>query len=379
MRLLHISDLHAGKTLGRTNRNEDLHYALEQVISICREEKVDVLLIAGDIYDKSNPDHESHNLIMDFLTRIHTMGIHTVLIAGNHDSYDLIKSYKNLGRVANIHAFDRPCKNPKDCIIKLGNITIACLPYPSERVITHIEEHTQRSYTEKVANYLKALAKEVEDAQQSVLLAHIMIEKAKVSGTERQASIGEFYAIKPEHIPKEFNYVALGHVHRHQQIISSRIYYSGSLYQIDFSEKGMEKYVNLVLLEEQEVRPIKLDLKRELYEVRIGVKDNFNAVLSHLKGLKGLVKVVLETDMRDSTISIKKKNLEDVLGERLVRFEIEPIAENNAEESYKSEKLDLVSAYETYYRKTYRCQLPEDIKKEFINILGKAEHEAHTA
>lgn len=382
MRVLHVSDLHAGKTLGRINRNEDLYYALEQIINICKEEKIDLLLIAGDIYDKSHPDHESQNLILDFLTKMHSVGIHTVLIAGNHDSYDFIKSYKNLKRIARIHAFDRPCKNASDCIIKFGDLTVACLPYPSERVLTHIDEHTQKSYTQKVAQYLNVLAKQVEGSRYTVLLAHLMVESAKVSGSERQSTVGEFYAVKPEHIPTVFDYVALGHIHRHQRINKTpvRVYYSGSPYQIDFSEKGTQKYVNLIVFEDEPaVKPIRLDLKRELHEVVISVKESFYTALESLKALKGLVKVILKTDIRDSTISIKKKHIEDILEDRLVKFEVEYEGENVSDKGHLSRELDLLEAYKAYYKNTYGVELPEELRKEFINVRWRAEHETHTS
>jgi exonuclease SbcD len=378
MRLLHISDLHAGKSLGRINRNEDLEYALNQVINICKEEKVDVLLIAGDIYDKANPDHESQDMILDFLTKIHTEGIHTVLIAGNHDSYDLIRSYKHLRRIARLHVVDRPYKDPKDCILGFGDLSVACLPYPNERLLTHLHENPHRSYTEKVANYLKAVAKHVEPARYKVLLAHLMVESAKISGTERQSTVGEFYAVKLEHIPECFDYIALGHVHRYQRI--NRVYYSGSLYQIDFSEKGMEKFANLIILEDElQVRPIKLDIKRELHEIKVDHRENFFEVLERLKDLRGLFKVILTADMRDSSINVKKKQIEEVLGNSLVRFEIQPLDQDNSERWYKPQSIDLVSAYKDYYERFLKQKPSQELIKEFIKLLERAEYETHTA
>ncbi|SNZ15718.1 metallophosphoesterase family protein [Hydrogenobacter hydrogenophilus] len=378
MRLLHISDLHAGKSLGRINRNEDLEYALSQVINICKEEKVDVLLIAGDIYDKANPDHESQDMMLDFLTKLHTEGVHTVLIAGNHDSYDLIRSYKHLRRIAHLHVIDRPCKDPKDCILKFGDLTVACLPYPSERLLTHLHENPHRSYTEKVANYLKVLAKHVESARYKVLLAHLMVESAKISGTERQSTVGEFYALKLEHIPECFDYIALGHVHRHQRI--NRAYYSGSLYQIDFSEKGMEKFANLVILEDElQVKPIKLDIKRELHEIKVGPRENFSEVLERLRGMRGIFKVILTADMRDMSINVKKKQIEEILGDNLVRFEIQPLNQDNGERTYEPQKVDLISAYMDYYEKFLRQKPSKELMEEFIKLLQRAEYETHTA
>ncbi|MGB9874170.1 MAG: metallophosphoesterase family protein, partial [Hydrogenobacter sp.] len=204
------------------------------------------------------------------------------------------------------------------------------------------------------------------------------VENAKISGTERQSTVGEFYAIKPQHIPEDFDYVALGHIHRHQKI--DKAHYSGSLYQIDFSEKGMEKFVNLVVLEDDiKVKPIKLDLKRELHEIKIGPKDNLYETLERLKSLKGLFKVVLIADMRDISMNIKKKQIEDLLGDSLVRFEVQPLNEVKGEESYKLQTLDLVSAYRDYYHKFLKQSLSEELMKEFIEILQKAEHETHIA
>ncbi|MDW8066593.1 MAG: exonuclease subunit SbcD, partial [Aquificaceae bacterium] len=138
MRLLHISDLHAGKRLyDRISRQEDLIHALEQVKTICKEESVEIVLIAGDIFDKRNPDYESQNVIMEFLTELNALGVHTLLIAGNHDSYDFMKIYKNLRKLAKIHVFDRPAKDPAEAIFHYKDLKVACLPYPDERVITH--------------------------------------------------------------------------------------------------------------------------------------------------------------------------------------------------------------------------------------------------
>jgi exonuclease SbcD len=92
-----------GKHLNKVSRNEDLAYALEQVSDICLSEKVDVLLIAGDIFDKAVPDYSAEGLVLEFLTEWAGRGIEVVLIAGNHDSYDKLRAYasiKKLGRIA---------------------------------------------------------------------------------------------------------------------------------------------------------------------------------------------------------------------------------------------------------------------------------------
>ena len=96
MRFLHLSDIHAGKTLGRVSRNEDVYHALEQVYNFCKENRVDFVLIAGDIFDKPNPDSDAKEIVFDFLLKINSLKIPTILISGNHDSYEFMRSIKNL-------------------------------------------------------------------------------------------------------------------------------------------------------------------------------------------------------------------------------------------------------------------------------------------
>lgn len=380
MRLLHISDLHAGKRLyERVDRNEDLYYALEQVYDICKGERVEVLLIAGDVFDKRYPDFESQSLILDFLTRINSLGIHTLLIAGNHDSYDFMKIYSNLRKLSNIHVFDRPKKNIEEVIFDYKDLRVACLPYPDERILTHLEEDKERSYAEKVANYMKALAKKVEEKPYGILLAHLTIDKAKLAGSELPSSVMPNYAVRGDTIPEAFKYVALGHFHRHQRIENAvpKVYYSGSLYQIDFSEKDTEKYANLLVLEEGivKVSPISLTLKRRLVEVELKEEDNIEQSLEPFTRDNVLLKVKFRVNMRDPFFNIKKERIEKLLGEKLAKLDIEPVGVysvvSNTEEGF-----DLLSLYVNFYKKEYGNEPPKELKRLLQELIDKVSHEA---
>ncbi len=383
MRLLHIADLHAGKTIGstrRVSRNEDLEYALRQVESICKEEKVSVLLMAGDIFDKANPDHESEGLLLDFLTRMHHLGVHTVIISGNHDSYDLISNYKHLKKLARIHAFDRPSTDLSKSVFELRDLKVACLPYPSERVITSLDQDAHRDYKNKVEDYIRALAKQVEDARYRILLAHLMLESAQIAGTERQASVSQVYAIMPQRIPETFHYVALGHVHRHQSIKSAptKTYYAGSLYQLDFSESGMEKFVNLVVFEDDQVKvqPISLDLKRQLIQVEVKNDVDYKALLNVNFG-KDYVKLVYHADPRDIGYNTKKNRIMEALGENLITLEVKHASSSRSDAPSVQEK-DLVDMYVDYYRRSSGgSDPPEELLSALKGVLEEAEHETH--
>ncbi len=383
MKLLHIADLHAGKRLyDRIGRNEDLSYALEQIKNICKEERVDILLIAGDVFDKRSPDFESQALILEFLTEMNSVGLHILLIAGNHDSYDFMKIYKNLRKLANIHVFDRPSTNLKEAIFQYEQLKVACLPYPDERVLTHFGEERQRCYAEKVANYMKALAHEVEDSRYRVLVAHMMVDRAQIAGSELQSSVSPYYAVKAETIPDTFQYVALGHVHRNQRIegIAPKVYYSGSPYQIDFSEKGMDKFVNLIVLEDgmAKVEPIRLDLKRQLVEIRLKEGEDIQKSLEPLAKENLLVRVVMEVKMSDSFFQQKRDAVFRILGDRLARLEIEPVG-TFQETKAETGKMDLLSLYEDFHRFKYRSEPSEDLKALLQKLIDKVSHETHKA
>lgn len=383
MRLLHIADLHAGKRIyDRISRKEDLLYALEQIKSICREEKVDVLLVAGDIFDRKAPDFESQHIIMEFFIELCTSGVHIVAIAGNHDSYDFMKVQKNLRKLTSIHIFDRPVHSLSDAVLQIDNLKIACLPYPDERVLTNLNEERHRDYAQKVADYMRALAKQVEDARYRILLAHIMVDNARVAGSELRSSISPMYAVKAESIPEEFQYVALGHVHRNQRIegVVPKVYYSGSLYQIDFSEKGMDKFVNLLILEDGMVRveTKRLDLKRQLVELRIGERDSIEKVLEPFVDRDVLVKVRMAANLKDPYYNYRNEMVHKILGEKLVKIEPE-IIDSGPKQVKAEEGLSFIELYRSFYEEEYGSDAPEELLRVLESLIHTASHETHKA
>ena len=377
MRLIHIADLHAGKTLGRISRNPDLAYALDQVADFAKESSADAVLIAGDVFDKANPDNESKELIFDFFLRLRSIGCEAVLISGNHDSYDFMKSISGLSRLANVHIFDRP--SPDNCIYRIGDIAIACLPYPSERVLTPADEDAKRSYGELVARFLRYLAQRARSvSEKTILLAHLFIAGSRYTRTEKVASVTLHYAVQPSSIPEEFDYVALGHVHRYQRIDHAPVptYYTGSMYQLDFSEAGDEKFFNFVVIEDDlKVEKVPLSLKNQLREVRLS-QSEIAEVLRELSQGGELLKVSLEVTDREG-VNHSVELLKKELGDRLIRLELdfgEPKVEPPDGPDGDS-KLSPVELYREYYRLSYGKEIPEDLEREFVKLLKEAEEQ----
>ncbi len=380
MRLVHISDLHAGKTLGNISRNEDLSYAIDQVIDFCIKNKVDTVLVAGDVFDKSNPDNSSKQLIFeDFFLRLNKNQIKTIVISGNHDSYDFFKSIKELSKLANVYIFDRP--NPKDFYILLDNqVCIACLPYPSERVLTEADSTSHLAYADKVSKFLRYMESETQNFKPKILLTHLMIGGAICTRTEREVHISDYYAVPPSNLPHSFDYIALGHVHKFQRIDKAQTlaYYSGNLYQMDFSEAGQDKFLIFLEIKDKEIiklENIKLDLKNPLRITELNQEEVFGK-LEDLKRYKGYIKLIINVSNK-KTLPYVIDRIKEEIWDKLPRgVEIKSDFDFKKEESLEGVEISPLSLYKQYYKKEYGEEMPEELEKAFLKLLEDSDETA---
>ena len=373
MKLIHLSDIHAGKNLGRISRNEDVIYALNQVIDFCKENKPDIVLIAGDVFDKANPDNEAKEIIFDFFLRLRSMNVPSVVVSGNHDSYEFMKSLRKLLQVIDVYVIPKP--NLDDCVLELKGVKIACLPYPSERVLTKAGEDSKLSYAVLVEKAIKYLYEKVKDAPFKVFLSHLFIAGSKYTRTEREATITDYYAVEPSAIPEGFDYVALGHVHRYQRVekAPTHAYYTGSLFQLDFSETGQDKFFNFVELKEGEppkVEAVKLSLKNPLHTFEVH-QENYAKELERVKSAEGYLKVRLV--VKDKTkMHIIAERVKEALGEKLVKLEVltpEEVIKKRLEEEREVHRLNLLELYRDYFRESYGRDLPQEVLREVSQLL----------
>lgn len=282
---------------------------------------MDVLLISGDIFDKAVPDYSAEGIVLEFLTEWAGWGIEVVLIAGNHDSYDKLRAYASIKKLGRLHIFDRPSPRVEDMVFQYKDLAIACLPYPSEKVLTTISEDAHRSYSHKVAQYLKALAKAVEGYKYRILLAHLMVEKGRLlaqKGGKRE----QFLCHKTRPNTRQ---LSLCGPRTPPPQPKNRVSHSthsllGQSLSDRFFREGHKKFVNLVVLEEFEtkVQALELSLYRQLKEVRIAKGQSIDRVLDEIKDQKALFKVILEADIKDPMLNLKTQKLHQVLGEKLV-------------------------------------------------------------
>ncbi len=271
MRLAHISDLHLGKRLHEISFLEDQAYILEEICEVLRDEKPDAVLIAGDIYDKSAPSAEAVRLFDDFLSELSADGQMVFAISGNHDSAARVAYGGRIMAKSGVYLSAPEYRGEvlsASLEDKDGRVDIYLLPF-----IKPI--HVSMAFPEeKIENYTDALRVAVErmlvdSKRRSVLVAHQFVTGAVRSDSE-EVSVGGLDNVDAA-VFAPFSYVALGHIHRPQNIGSPRIRYSGTPLKYSFSEAKDEKSITMAELDAKgtvSVRMIPLKPQHDLREIK---------------------------------------------------------------------------------------------------------------
>jgi exonuclease SbcD len=257
MRFLHTSDWHVGVTLGGKDRTQEHSIFLEELYNIIEEEKIEIVLISGDLFDTVNPPAEAEKLVYDFFRRMAEKRVPVVLIAGNHDSASRIEGKARLLELVNVYAFGKPQKNSKVEIHTIhGETLVVCaLPFTGELRLLDWESLSQQdpgaqkaSFAEKMKHLMQLLADSHFKADAvNVLMAHLTVDGAILSGSEKSIRMSDTWTVPATFFPSQASYVALGHIHK-SQVFSEYVpvVYSGSPLYIDFGEANDEKCVYIV-------------------------------------------------------------------------------------------------------------------------------------
>lgn len=270
MKLLHLSDLHLGKRVNGFSMLEDQRVILTQIVDLAEEEKVDAVLLAGDLYDKPVPPAEAVTLLDGFLTRLSGGGIPVFAISGNHDSPERLAFATRLLAGEGIH-LTAQYQGPQPPFLlqdEYGDVAIYALPYLKPALVRHWNPEADiASYEEAVSYALGQWA--VDKTRRNVLLAHQFVTGGVTCESEER-SVGGVDQI-PAPLFAAFDYVALGHLHGPQSVGRPTLRYSGSPLKYSFSECGHEKSVTLVTLREKgqvEIQALPLTPRRDLREIR---------------------------------------------------------------------------------------------------------------
>jgi len=262
MRILHTADWHIGRRLGRMERS-DSEAVLDELVDVTKDSSADIVVVAGDLFDKGLPAFASLGLVLDTLQRLAATGAHVLAIPGNHDSPELFRVLTPFLHQHNIHLVHKPLPADGGGIVPIpsrdGDTTarVAAFPFLHQaQVVDFMEsDDPHQAYADRIReicrHYGDALTKGAQSKTVELLVGHFMIEGAMPSGTERELHIGEAYTATTHAIPSDVMYAALGHIHLPQEAPGSAVpaRYSGSLMQLDFGEASQDKSVCLVELD----------------------------------------------------------------------------------------------------------------------------------
>lgn len=279
MKFLHTADLHLGKKIYELPLIEDQKHMLNQLFDIACEEKVDALLIAGDIYDRAVPPGEAVALLNEFLTRLSKQKIPVLMISGNHDSPERIAFVQDILDKQGIHIAGDYRQPLKEVVLSdsHGKVHFVCMPFVKPAVTGN---DTNARAVEEMLSQTPLLP---DLRHRYVLMTHYFVvgengEEPQLSDGETDVNVGGLDSV-PGDFFADFAYVALGHIHRAQQVGKGNIYYSGSPMKYSFSEAGTDKSVNIVELGEAGEVEVKKRKITPLHEMRC-VKGRLQDLMS---------------------------------------------------------------------------------------------------
>lgn len=371
MRLMHLSDLHLGKSIMEESLIDDQRYILNEIIEIVDNKKVDVVLIAGDVYDKAIPSVEAVRLFSDFLSRLYKMNIKVFVIAGNHDSKDRL-SFGNELFVDNgiyiegvfngsLRSVELEDDNGKILIYMLPFIK----PYDVKRFYSDVEINSYNDAVKVIIDNIK-----IDKNIRNVIMVHQFVT---ANGVEFDDSVVEALSLGgidnvDVSLFDDFDYVAMGHIHRGQRLLKDNVRYAGSPLKYSFSEVNHKKsvpiidigkkgnidieYVDLVPLRDMRVIKGKLDNLLCDDVVRLGNVDDYicaiitddDYVMDVIGKLRSVYKNVLKVEYQNKR-SLSNNNVMNVIDvdkkSEIELFNEFYLKQNNIE--MNEERLDIVN------------------------------------
>ncbi len=379
MKILHTSDWHIGKKLMGRERYDEYESMLDEIYQISKAENVELILVAGDIFDTYTPTSQAEEIFYSAVKKLSTLCA-VLIISGNHDDYVRLTAARAIAQELNVYIIGNnlqaiSCEKRGNCYPVLSDsgyvvfenakgdrVYINTLPYPNEARFK--EGKTDESFVDKIQRWIDFGERGKTEKMPSIFLSHIFVNGGKVTGTEREIDLGGARLVGVSQLPK-CDYVALGHLHRGQNIKGGNIYYSGAPMRFSFDEANADKWVNV------------FDLSND------GLQ-NFKQV--YLKNIKNLVK--LQANDVHSGLSLLENNIESYV--ELTLNLLEPLTPEQSQtlRSVKNlislkcnvqngDSTQLVkvnseqsasSLFDEFYKNKYGIDAPEKLKELFLSL-----------
>ena len=407
IRFVHTADVHFGmENYGKIDSDTGIHTRLldfERAFNFCIDHaiarEVDFFLFCGDAYKTTNPSPTQQKLMMKCLFRLYKANIPVVIIVGNHDnplSFGKANSLEVFGDLPleGFHVVDKP--TILNLATKSGPVQIVGMPWPTRNTIALSEKHLLKNASEitsyisqAVASIIRDFAQKLDPAIPAVFGAHMTVSSGIFSGSEKRAIYGNDPVLLPSQLAIEpFDYIALGHLHRYQNLNANgypAIIYSGSIERVDFGERKEDKGFCLVSIEAKGKTShefIKTPM-RPFIQIEVHLSPDKNQT-------QQLVEAIEKHDIKDAVVKIlyhvppEKKDFVDLkivqkaLQETMYVVSITPIHQVQTRERRQAlnVSMDFSALLDTYFAsKAEYKEKKDDLIKKSIQLADEAKEQ----
>ena len=315
MRLLHTSDWHIGIKLGNFDYLPSQKEFANWLLATVKTEAIDVVLVAGDIFDKSTPSEDSINLVDEIFVNLLGIGVSVVVISGNHDSAERLnfcsRAMENAGLYIRTEQRNLSDIGEPIHIEKNGeSASIIPIPFLDPQRVIEIGE-AERSHGGLIREILRVRIEEVEDPSKTVVMSHAFVAGGSESDSERKISVGGAARVATD-VYQGFGYVALGHLHRPQPVGGPNMYYSGTPLQYSFSEEHSKSVRIIEIGEDVKTREIGIPVGPTV----VTLTDSLDNLISDMK-YKSAENHLVRVKLTDSS---RRLNAQDRLSSRFANL-----------------------------------------------------------
>ncbi|MGB0524779.1 MAG: metallophosphoesterase family protein [Flammeovirgaceae bacterium] len=397
MKILHTADWHLGKRLYDQSRIEEQRLVLKEIVEIAAREEVDAIVVAGDLYDSFNPPNEAIELFYKTLHQLAANGERAVIaIAGNHDSAERIEAVDPLARACGIILLGYPNSKVEAFSLNTGlaitqstsgfieltlpkqhhPLRILTTPYANEARLRAFlgTEDSEESLRQLLQTQWEALTNQFCDHKGvNLLVSHLLMMKEGGKKPEEPEDerhilhIGGAQAIFTSNIPKQIQYTALGHLHRHHFVSGhpNQVAYSGSILEYSFSETNQQKYVLIVEAEPQQEVVVK---KVPITQGKRLVRKKFEEVDEAMNWLAANQDVYVElTVVSDDYLEAAIKKQFQQLHAGIMA--IIPEVKNAASVVGGRQKVDLSQNRETLFKEYFQYKTGQEVSEEMLKLF----------
>ena len=297
MKIIHTSDWHIGKIVNEYSMIDDQKYILNKLIELIDEENIDVLMIAGDVYDRSIPPVEAVELLNETLSKlIIDRNVSVMIISGNHDSGERLSFGSKILEKQGLYIAGSDDKLYKKVVLRDNNqnVNFYLVPYKDPALTKKLLNNKEiRSHNDAMIAVIDKIKEELNENEINILIGHgyvTMKREEAIEGNDHKYEVAELETSESErplsiggtdlidgNIFKDFDYVALGHLHGRQRIGRDTMRYSGSLLKYSFSEVNQKKSVAVLDLKDKDIH-IELKELSPLRDLRI-IKGNIEDLI----------------------------------------------------------------------------------------------------